>query len=160
MELATRAHEGVSTFQFIQVRARPGECGRAGRAGVFCHAKRIRSRFPCRRCTTSPAISTQAAYVALAKILMPGGWFFLLDRMAVEAPLFEAYAALWARLEHTHGRSPNEGADYAAHQVMLAKAADTPLTAPDHLALLAEAGFTADVVYAHANRAVIAARKA
>lgn len=101
----------------------------------------------------------RAAYQALAAILEPGGWFFNLDRMAAPEPLFAIYPALWAHLERTHGFGPDEGEDYAAHQAMLARAGDTPLAVTDHLALLAEAGFTASVVYAYGNRALLAARK-
>jgi SAM-dependent methyltransferase len=101
----------------------------------------------------------QAVYLALAEILEAGGWFFLLDRMAVPEPLFHVYSALWGRLEQTHGRADHEGSDYAAHQALLAGQGDTPLAVADHLALLTEAGFTASVVHAYANRALIAARK-
>ncbi len=100
-----------------------------------------------------------AVYLALAEILEPGGWFFNLDRMAVESPLFEAYQALWQRLARTHGFAPDEGANMDEHNAMMACQGDIPLTASEHLALLAEAGFTASVVQAYGNRALIAARK-
>jgi len=101
----------------------------------------------------------QAAYQTLASILEPGGWFFNLDRMAAPEALFDSYRALFARLERTHGFGPDEGGDYAAHQAMLARAGDTPLAVADHLALLAETGFTASVIYAYASRALLVARK-
>lgn len=101
----------------------------------------------------------QAMYGALAIILEPGGWFFNLDRVAVPPQQFDLYRALWGRLERTHGFAPDEGEDDAAHQAMLARAADMPLAAADHLALLTEAGFTTSIVHAYANRALIAARK-
>lgn len=101
----------------------------------------------------------QAIYQAAAALLEPGGWLLNLDRMAVEPPLFDAYRAMWARLERTHGFAPDEGADMAAHDAMLVQQGDTPLPVSVHLALLAEAGFTASVVYAYANRALIAARR-
>ncbi|HYO87001.1 MAG TPA: class I SAM-dependent methyltransferase [Candidatus Limnocylindrales bacterium] len=100
-----------------------------------------------------------AVYLALAEILEPGGWFFTVDRMAVDASLFEAYQTLWARLGRTHGFAVHEGADMHEHAAMMAKQGDTPLPVRDHLALLAEAGFTASVVQAYGNRALIAARK-
>ncbi|MFN8378334.1 MAG: class I SAM-dependent methyltransferase [Anaerolineae bacterium] len=101
----------------------------------------------------------QAVYQALASIIEPGGWFFNLDRMHVPEPLFEVYRAQWARLERTHGFAPDEGENYAAHQALLVRTGDAPLALTEHLTLLAEAGFTASVVYAYANRALIAARK-
>jgi SAM-dependent methyltransferase len=100
-----------------------------------------------------------AVYQALAHILEPGGWFFNLDRMAVQAPLFEVYRALLGRLERTHGFGPEEGETMEAHLAMMARQGDTPLPVRDHLALLEEAGFTASVVQAYSNRALIAARK-
>ena len=146
-------------FQFIQVRHDLNEP--AGLSGIQSPLPRqfYQIAFSVQALHHVSREAHQGLYAALFEILEAGGWFFLLDRVAIEAPLFDAYQALWARLERTHGFGPDEGDDFEAHAAMLERAGDMPLTITDHLALLTGAGFTASVVQAYGNRALIAARK-
>jgi SAM-dependent methyltransferase len=146
-------------FQFIQVRH--DLAAAAGLVGVNSPLPRqfYQVAFSVQTLHHLSREGHQAVYLALAEILEPGGWFFLLDRMAVPEALFDAHRALWARLGTTHGFAPDEGDGFDAHQAMLTEQGDTPLSVSEHLALLAEAGFTASVVHAYGNRALIAARK-
>jgi len=93
--------------------------------------------------------------------LAPGGWFLLLDRIAVaEDALFPAYKSLWQRLNRLHGAAVDEGASPREHAERLRASGDQPAALSTHLAWLREAGFAATAcLHLHANRALIAARK-
>lgn len=146
-------------FSFIQVRADLSDADHLAGAATPLPKQAYQIAFSVQALHHLSHDEHAGIYRALAHILEPGGWFFNLDRMAVQPPLFEIYQALAQRLSRTHDFAPEEGATIDEHNAMLARQGDTPLPVSDHLALLAEAGFSASVVHAYSNRALIAARK-
>lgn len=146
-------------FSFIQVRADLSDAAQLAGPATPLPKQAYQVAFSVQALHHLSREEHAAIYHALAQILEPGGWFFNLDRMAVQPPLFEVYHALTQRLGRTHGFAPEEGVTMDEHSAMLARQGDTPLPVSDHLALLAEAGFSASVVQAYGSRALIAARK-
>jgi ubiquinone/menaquinone biosynthesis C-methylase UbiE len=105
----------------------------------------------------------QTVYAWLHKLLVPGGWVLLLDRMALDdATLYAVYQALWSRLDALTGSivHRHEGSTYADHVRIEQERGDIPLTVGRHLELLRQAGFAASAVDVQTNRALLVARKA
>jgi len=104
----------------------------------------------------------RAAYQWIYHQLAPGGWFFLMDRMRISSEsLWPAYQSLWQRLDDIHGSKVgmHEGHSPSEHATALARRGDRPATVAQHLEWLTTSGFRADVIHAHAQRTLIAARK-
>lgn len=100
------------------------------------------------------------AYLTIYDILEPGGYFFLIDRMQVEsAALFPLYRSLWKRLSRLNHRAVEEGETYLEHVAAVAEQGDQPAPLLWHLEQLKAAGFEADCLHAHGNRAFIAGVK-
>jgi tRNA (cmo5U34)-methyltransferase len=104
----------------------------------------------------------QATYAFIYRTLEAGGYFFLLDRIAVDKPgLFGVVQSLWRRIDR-HSQSKMleyEGATFEEHTRNLHDGGDLPQSLESHLRWLGEAGFEADCLHCHTNRAFIAARK-
>lgn len=108
------------------------------------------------------ADSMKAAYRWVHQVLKPGGWFFLLDRVRMsDAHLWPAYQSAWRRLDALHHSTLliHEGDTPESHEQELARRQDRPVTIAEHLSWLTSAGFAADVLHAHANRALIVSCK-
>jgi hypothetical protein len=75
--------------------------------------------------------------------------------------MWPVYRSLWARLDRVHGSqlAAGEGATFADHERIVSERGDLPVTPEEHVAWLRAAGFEAAILYLHAPRAVIAARK-
>lgn len=104
----------------------------------------------------------QRAYRAIHHILEPGGLFLLLDRVAVDKPgLFELYRTVWRRMDRLSGSTVGafEGETYTEHVRLLAERHDRPVSLETHFAWLGAAGFAADCLHCHGNRAFVVARK-
>ncbi len=92
--------------------------------------------------------------------LSPGGWFLLLDRIAIDTPdLFPAYQAVWQRLDRIHDAQMTEGATFEEHAQRVAERGDLPVSLDQNLEWLRGAGFEAACIHLHANRALLVARK-
>jgi len=80
---------------------------------------------------------------------------------AMMESLWPAYQSLWQRLDDIHGSKVgmHEGHSPSEHATALARRGDRPATVAQHLEWLTTSGFRADVIHAHAQRTLIAARK-
>lgn len=102
----------------------------------------------------------QGAYLTVYDILEPRGWFLLVDRIAVSKPgLWNAYHSLWRLQEQQHDTAIQEGKDFNDHTAVVAASGDLPISLEQQLRLLSDAGFEADCLHLHTNRAFFAARK-
>ena len=100
----------------------------------------------------------RAAVAWVARHLAPGGWFLISDRIAVtERSLFPAYRAAWDRWAAVYGTADPVPADLAAHNRLEREKGDHPLSLEELLSALRDAGFTAQPLHVHANRALVAA---
>ena len=99
----------------------------------------------------------RAAIAWVARHLAPGGWFLISDRVAVtDPPLFPAFRAAWDRWAAVYGTTDPVPADLAAHHRLEREKGDRPLSLADLLAALRGAGFAAQPLHVHANRALVA----
>jgi trans-aconitate 2-methyltransferase len=87
--------------------------------------------------------------------LAPGGWFFIIDRLAIPAEsLYIAYHDVRARQDH----SPNPST-FAGYLDWLEANGDRPLAVQTILGLLEHAGFTAAALEVRADRGMLIARR-
>jgi tRNA (cmo5U34)-methyltransferase len=87
--------------------------------------------------------------------LRPGGWFLLIDRVAIPGPrLYEPFRRAKERLGQ--GRNAESWLEY--HEDLELNG-DHPLTVPELVSMLTEAGFEAGCLDARADRAFIVARR-
>jgi tRNA (cmo5U34)-methyltransferase len=92
-------------------------------------------------------------WLRLGALLRAGSLVLVRDKVAVPAPLFEAYAAVWA------AHSDDLPATATGLAAELAAKGDLPATLQDQLRWLEESGFDAGVVDVHAHYALVAARR-
>jgi tRNA (cmo5U34)-methyltransferase len=104
----------------------------------------------------------QVAYTSIRDLLVPGGLFLLLDRVAIDKPaLYGVYQSLWRWQDRHYGSrlADHEGVDFAEHVAKAQDRADIPLPLERHLELMRETGLQATCLHAHGVRALFAARK-
>ncbi len=109
------------------------------------------------------ADETRTLYRYIHQTLEPGGYFLLLDRIAVSQPaLFACYQALWGWQDRQYGSKvvQAEGASFADHERIVRDRGDQPLGLEQLLTLMRETGFEAACLHLQTNRALLAARKA
>ena len=83
----------------------------------------------------------------------------MLDRVKVGPPeLFDQYRLVWNRPETVHRTKIDEGSTYAEHVQLLKEKGDYPATLEQNLSWLRDAGFVADCIHLHGNRALIIGR--
>ena len=87
--------------------------------------------------------------------LAPGGWFFIIDRLAIPAEtLYSAFHALRER----QGQSPNPP-DWSGYRDWLEVNGDRPLPTQSILRLLEEAGFQAAALDVRGDRGMLIGRR-
>jgi trans-aconitate methyltransferase len=87
--------------------------------------------------------------------LAPGGWFFIIDRLAIPEPtLYSAFHALRER----QGQSPNPD-DWSSYLEWLEVNGDRPLPLQGILRLLEEAGFQSAALDVRGDRGMIIGRR-
>jgi trans-aconitate methyltransferase len=87
--------------------------------------------------------------------LAPGGWFFIIDRLAIPSEtLYSAFRALRER----QGQSPNPP-DWSRHLEWLEVNGDRPLPVQAILRLLEEAGFQAAALDVRGDRGMLIGRR-
>jgi len=87
--------------------------------------------------------------------LAPGGWFFIIDRLAIPSPaLYDAFVVLRER----QGQSPNPP-DWSDYLEWLEANGDRPLSVEGILGLLEEAGFEAAALDVRGDRGMLIARR-
>jgi trans-aconitate methyltransferase len=87
--------------------------------------------------------------------LAPGGWFFIIDRLAIPGPtLYTAFHALRER----QGQSPNPH-DWSGYLEWLAVNGDRPLPVQSILRLLDEAGFQSTALDVRGDRGMLVGRR-
>lgn len=87
--------------------------------------------------------------------LAPGGWFFIIDRLAI--PSDQLYQAFFSTREH-QGQVPNPEA-WSGYLEWLESNSDRPLTVQAILGLLEQAGFLAATIDVRADRGMLIARR-
>jgi SAM-dependent methyltransferase len=87
--------------------------------------------------------------------LAPGGWFFIIDRLAIPS---ETLYAAFHELRERQGQSPNPP-DWPAYLEWLEVRGDRPLPAQGILRLLEEAGFRAAALDVRGDRAMLIGRR-
>jgi trans-aconitate methyltransferase len=87
--------------------------------------------------------------------LAPGGWFFIIDRLAI--PSQTLYSAFY-ELRERQGQSPNP-TDWAGYLDWLAANGDRPLPVQGILGLLEEAGFQAAALDVRGDRGMLMGRR-
>jgi trans-aconitate methyltransferase len=87
--------------------------------------------------------------------LAPGGWFFIIDRLAV--PSESLYSAFY-ELRDRQGQSPNPS-DWSGYLEWLDVNGDRPLPVQGILRLLEEAGFQATALDMRGDRGMLIARR-
>lgn len=108
------------------------------------------------------AEAMQSAFGWVYQTLAPDGLFLLQDRVAVsQEALWSVYQSLWKRQEKVYEAQArqNERYSFEEHTSHLAERGDRPQAPRQVTQWLVEAGFTAEVIHLHGNRALIAARK-
>ncbi|WP_067932429.1 class I SAM-dependent methyltransferase [Alicyclobacillus kakegawensis] len=100
-------------------------------------------------------------YKWAAGVLRPGGVFALLDRVQVDAAVWEPMQALWSHMDALHDSAwaAHEGASYEEHQQRVQDRGDRPATVEQHLQWLRAAGLVPAPLYVVGNRALIVAVK-
>ena len=88
--------------------------------------------------------------------LAPGGWFFIIDRLAIPS---ETLYPAFHQLRERQGQVPNP-ADWPAHLEWLEVNGDRPLAVQRILRLLEEAGFQAAAFDVRGDRGMLVARRA
>lgn len=109
----------------------------------------------------SPAEMYQA-YRWIYRILEPGGWFLLLDRLRVECPdLWPVFQSVWTRQDRIYGSlvTEHEGSNFTEHLNCVNDRGDKPLLLDQHLTWLREVGFIAACIHLHGNRGLLVGRK-
>lgn len=96
----------------------------------------------------------ETALAWAAEVVEPGGVVAIVDRVAVPETLFDAWAAVWRRLDPA-----TTPASYAEYEDQLAQGGDRPASVDDHLRWLESAGLDAMCLHAYGNRAVLVGRK-
>ncbi len=123
---------------------------------------------PCRFIISSQALhhlsdaQMQAAYGHIRDLLLSGGLFLLIDRLAVSPPeLFDVYQSVWRWQDQQTGSDvlAHEGSPYAAHVEVTRQRGDQPLSLPRHLELMSAVGLRAVCLQSSGIRALFAARK-
>ena len=105
-----------------------------------------------------PHIEKHHIMSGVFNLLVPGGTFLLLDRVAFEGKeLFTEYQSVWVRLNRKT-EMENE-MTYTKYLEAYRKKDDYVATLEEQLSWLREAGFTASCLYLHFNRALLAARR-
>jgi trans-aconitate methyltransferase len=87
--------------------------------------------------------------------LAPGGWFFIVDRLAIPS---EALYAAFVELRQRQGQSPNPPA-WSGYLEWLAANGDRPVAAQGILRLLEEAGFLAAALDVRGDRGMLIGRR-
>ena len=87
--------------------------------------------------------------------LAPGGWFFIIDRLAV--PAETVYSAFY-ELRERQGQSPNPP-DWSGYLEWLEANGDRPLPVQSILRLLEEAGFQAAALDVRGDRGMLLGRR-
>lgn len=92
-------------------------------------------------------------YGWLGRVLPPGAFFLLRDKVTVPPSLFDAYLTVWEQLAVDMPPTAPDLAD------SLAAKGDVPGSLADQLAWLGAAGFEAGLLHAEAHYALVAARR-
>jgi trans-aconitate methyltransferase len=87
--------------------------------------------------------------------LAPGGWFFIIDRLAIPA---EALYSAFYRLRESQGQIPNPP-DWPGYLEWLEVNGDQPLPVQTILRLLEEAGFQAAALDVRGDRGMLVGRR-
>ncbi len=87
-----------------------------------------------------------------AGVVESGALIVIVDRVAVPASLFRAWAAIWRRID------PATPATYAEYEGQLARGGDRPADAHDQLSWFRNAGLDAMCLHAYGNRVVLVGR--
>jgi SAM-dependent methyltransferase len=123
---------------------------------------------PCRFIISSQALhhlsdaQMEKAYGYIRDLLLPGGLFISVDRVALDPPeLFDVYQSLWRWQDQALGSDVfmHEGTSYDAHVEVTRQRGDSPLTLRRHLELMSAVGLRAACIHASGIRAVFVARK-
>lgn len=87
--------------------------------------------------------------------LAPGGWFFIIDRLAIPS---ETLYSAFVEIRDRQGQSPNPP-DWSGYQEWLEANGDRPLSVQSILRLLDEAGFVAAALDVRGDRGMLIGRR-
>ncbi|MBT6273573.1 MAG: class I SAM-dependent methyltransferase [Chromatiales bacterium] len=93
----------------------------------------------------------QAVIGWMARLLAPGGFVYIYDRIRLEQPaLFPLQRSVWSRIEREHGVAMRGADTFEAYAADLDKT-NTPATLDDYFKWLPAAGLSAQLIHLHGN---------
>jgi tRNA (cmo5U34)-methyltransferase len=96
----------------------------------------------------------QRLFQTIFKFLVPGGSFFIFDRIKIDMDTFnQSYGSLWKRLEGIG--TFKSAATYADYREEIYKKTDFPGTLNEYMASLKDAGFLPAILDVHFDRALV-----
>jgi tRNA (cmo5U34)-methyltransferase len=92
----------------------------------------------------------------IAKLLAPGGFFLMRDKVALAREIVPAYTAIW---NHRRRKMPTDLEAYDRYLEQMLAGGDIPATLDAHLEWLRAAGLTTAILHAEAHYFLFAARR-